>query len=509
MVRATALLVFGLSIVAAPPVRAQPYPEGDTLAERQVWAREHPEYKPFDLPLSAEDRAKYVACEEKWGPSCDAMRERYQEKAAAAIGGDRLPKGDLSVQQKWARQNADWMPFGVPMTETDRNNYVICLEQPQWEGCAKIRGTYEKKKEAAAPGKKAPPAGKNPPGASAAAPVASSSPDGPGAADETPEPDASPPPGEEAAARARAGGDKAMSRARGLGEAFKKELRGDAGGAPGGGPKTDKAPGGAPAERDLLPASYSGYGASLAALGLVVGRDEAGRPAPRRADGGPATAEDLAALKARIATEPGALMRRPDFFFRLPRVRFQELKEAYRSRPELRDGVFRDVGLSASGRDFERVVSCEALSGACAPHAKASYRKGDLVPPEELAAIHRRLRGGDPDSDFEDEGPGDEWESEDPAASAPAPGETAEAATAASASERARAVVRAIERLAGAGEAAKDNTGGPGAAGAARLAWGEVPGAAVLALERGRGRLSAAGAGLFVLAVLLLSRRST
>ncbi|MCR4296781.1 MAG: hypothetical protein NUW21_14705, partial [Elusimicrobia bacterium] len=222
MVRATAFLT-GLLLALPAPARAQPYPEGDTLQERQKWAREHPDYQPFDIPLSAEDRAKYVACEDDWGPSCDAMRERYQEKAAAAAGGDKPPDADLSVQQSWARQNADWKPLGVPMSETDRNNYVICLEQPQWEGCAKIKEKYEKKKEEGkeekAPGKKAAP--KAGAGGAAAAARGDDGPDGEaGAPGEEKKP---PPPGAEAAARARADGERAMGRARGLGDALKKE----------------------------------------------------------------------------------------------------------------------------------------------------------------------------------------------------------------------------------------------------------------------------------------------
>lgn len=319
---------------------------------------------------------------------------------------------------------------------------------------------------------------------------------------------APPPPAEAAAERARADGDKAMSRARGLGDALKKDLR-EAEGAGPGGAQPGRAPGGPPSDRDLLAAAYSGYGASLTALGLAVGRDAAGRPALIRADGSPATPEDLAALKARIAAEPEALMRRPDLFSVIPRARFKELQEAYRSRPELRDGVFRDVGLSASGRDFERTGSCEKLSGACAPEARTSYRKGDAVPPEELAALHRRLRGGDPDEDFEDAGPGDEWETEAPAAGAAAAAPAADGGRAAAPGSTERTVLRALERLTGGDAREQASAGGPGASAAARRAWGDVPGAAVAALERGRGRMSAAGAALFVVAVLLLSRRST
>ncbi len=378
-------------------------------------------------------------------------------------------------------------------TNQDKVNYALC-QAGHKNTCAHVR--YN---EGPLPKKAAPPAKASP----AREPASPSEPGSPGGAEAAP-----PPPAEAAAERARADGDKAMSRARGLGDALKKELREAEGAAPGGA-QPGRAPGGPPSDRDLLAASYSGYGASLSALGLAVGRDGAGRPALLRADGSPATEEDLAALKARIAAEPEALMRRPDLFSVIPRVRFAELKEAYRSRPELRDGVFRDVGLSASGRDFERAGSCEKLSGACAPEARTSYRKGDAVPPEELAALHRRLRGGDPDEDFEDAGPGDEWESEAPAAGAAAPAEAAEAGAAAAPGSTGRAVRRALERLSGGDAEEQASAGGPGASAAARRAWGDVPGAAVAALERGRGRMSAAGAALLVVAALLLSRRST
>lgn len=509
MVRAAAYFT-GVMIVLSAPARAQPYPEGDTLQERQRWAREHPDYKPFDIPLSAEDRAKYVACEDDWVASCDAMRERYQNKAAAAIGGDKLPDAELSVQQKWARQNADWKPLGVAMSEQDRNNYVICVEQPQWEGCAKIKDKYAKKaeetKELAANGAPKP---KAKPGAAGSAATeedaqAPAEGDGGGAGGEAKEP----PPGAEAAARARAGGERAMSGARGLGDALKKELREDAGGAPGGpggAGKGGKPADGARDEKELFLAASSNPGA-LAALGLVVGRDASGRPSFRRADGTPATAQDLAALRARLSSEPLALMRRPDFFAVLPRPRFEQLKTDYRGRPELRTSAFRDIALSPAERDFERSASCAALSGDCAPDAKESYRKGELVPPEELAAIHRRLHG-DPDDDFIDAGAGDEWEAEAAAAAGAAAIDGAGGAEAPP--SRRRGVLGAIERLAGRGEAPKGAAGGPGASKAAARAWGEVPGAAIQALESGRNVMSAAGAFLFLLAAGLLLRRST
>jgi len=387
-------------------------------------------------------------------------------------------------------------------TNQDKVNYALC-QAGHKNTCAHVHyneGPLPKKAASPAGG---PPAGAPAAGASAARdPGSQGGPDAPGETEAA----APPPPAEAAAERARADGDKAMSRARGLGDALKKDLR-EAEGGPPGGAQPGRAPGGPPSDRDLLAAAYSGYGASLTALGLVVGRDAAGRPALLRADGSPATAEDLAALKARIAVEPEALMRRPDLFSVIPRARFEELKQAYRSRPELRDGVFRDIGLSASGRDFERAASCEKLSGACAPEARTSYRKGDAVPPEELAALHRRLRGGDPDEDFEDAGPGDEWESEAPAEGAAAPAPAEEAAAAPGSTKR--TVLRALERLSGGDAEEQARSGGPGASAAARRAWGDVPGAAVAALERGRGRMSAAGAALLVVAVLLLSRRST
>ncbi len=518
MARGTAALLCVL--VLAATAGAQPYPEGDTLEERQRWAREHPDYQPFKLPLSTEDRAKYVACEENWTTSCDAMRTRYQEKAAAAIGGDQLPKADLAIQQKWAKQNPDWMPLGVPMSVQDRNNYVICVEQPSWEGCGKIKATYDKvKKEMEADKEKGVKEVKVPDKneTSGAAPDAASTGGGNTGADKgfgatgasiegadakTPkEPEV--PDAEAAAERARAGGGKAMGGAAGLGDALKKDMNRDAGALPGGADRAGKAAGAPQTDHDLMLAAYSGYGGSLTALGLVVGKDASGRPSLRRADGSAATAEDLAALRARIAAEPSALMRRPDFFSKLPRARFQELKRDYQNRPDLRDGAFRDVALSESGRDFQRSASCASLSGGCAPDAKTSYRKGDAVPPEELAAIHRRVHGGDPDEDFIDDGPGDEWET-----AAPAAGSIASAGPSPVIARR-NAVLRALESLTGGGEAVKNTSGGPGAASAAKRAWGDVPGAAIMALEKGRGRLSAAGAVFFALALLVLLRRST
>lgn len=324
--------------------------------------------------------------------------------AAAAARADPLP--DFSKTKP--------PPGRTFKTNQDKVNYALCRAGDKKQ-CANVHYKEgplppgeaipaERRGAPAEPGSPAGAAGETPAGTDGAS-------GGPGQA---------PPSGEEAAARARADGGEALDRARGLGDALKKDLREEEEGAPG-----------------------------------AAGR--AGR-APGSPGAGPGAAGDPSA--------PG-------------------------------------------GGGFVRSASCDKLSGECAPGAAASYRKGDAAPPEELALIHRRLRGGDPDGDFVDEGPGDDWESEGAAAAAAASGAPVEARAGAAARSPKRAVLRAVERLFGGGEAPRDNTGGPGAAGAARRAWGDVPGAAIMALERGRGRLSAAGAVLFALALLLLARRPT
>lgn len=352
-------------------------------------------------------------------------------------------------------------------TNQDKVNYALCRAGDE-KMCAHVR--Y---KEGPLPPEDAPAVGGRRAAAEPGAPAVAGEAPGEAPAETggtSGGPGQTPPSGEEAAARAREGGGEALDRARGLGDALKKDLREEEAGAPGAAGRAGKAPGSPGTGSD---AARAAGGASAA--------------------GSPAEAE--------------ALMRRPDFFSKLPRARFEELRAGYRSSPG--DAAFKDVALSASGGAFVRSASCDKLSGECAPGAAASYRKGDAVPPEELALIHRRLRGGDPDGDFVDEGPGDDWESEAAAASPAPSGPAVEADAGAARRAPRRAVLRAVERLFGGGEAPRDNTGGPGAASAARRAWGDVPGAAIMALERGRGRLSAAGAVLFALALLLLARRTT
>ena len=319
-------------------------------------------------------------------------------------------------------------------------------------------------------------------------------------------------PDEDAAAeRAREGGAKAASRARSLGAALKNGMQDgaglDAAGSGSGRPGTGGTAGPRTGQ-DLLLASVSGFGGSLTALGLKTGKDASGAPTITRADGSPATAEDLAALKARIASEPEALMRRPNFFSAIPRERFLELKTDYRGRPELRDGPFLHVGLSASERDFERSASCSKLSGPCAPHAKtASYKKGEPVPPEELAAIHRAIHD-EPEEDFIDLGPDSGPDSGKPATAAASAGDFVPEPAPAS-PRGLKAVLAGIERLIGR-EPAPVSSAAAGASGARRPAGAAVPEAGELGglVARTGWVLPAAGAALLALALLLRSRAS-
>ena len=314
---------------------------------------------------------------------------------------------------------------------------------------------------------------------------------------------------EAAAQQARTNGGKAMSRARGLGDALKRGVNDEdvtgtenASGRPGG-----AGPAAAPkTEKDLLLASVSGFGGSLTALGLQAGKDASGSPAILRADGSRATVEDLAALKARIANEPAALMRRPNFFSVIPRKHFQELKEDFRSRPELRNGHFRHIALSESERDFQRSASCSTLSGPCAPHAAAtSYKKGDEVPPEELAAIHRAVHD-EPEGEFFDEGPDAGLEPETHAVTAGSPAEV----NAPLPTNGLRAVIARLESLIETAPDA-DRSAPPAAAGASasgRRAAVSVPGAvATIITARLKRGLPMAVAALLALALLLMLRR--
>ncbi len=153
--------------------------------------------------------------------------------------------------------------------------------------------------------------------------------------------------------------------------------------------------------KDLVLAAHSGFGGSFRALGLKAGTGPGGEPAILRKDGGLATPAEVAALQARIESEPAALLRRPDFFEALPRDRFESLRRDYGGRPELRHSSFQDVGATERRRDFYWSASCDRLSGGCNPNAeRASYKKGEDVSPEDLNRIWSDInKDGDEEDD--------------------------------------------------------------------------------------------------------------
>lgn len=201
------------------------------------------------------------------------------------------------------------------------------------------------------------------------------------------------------------GAEKAEKSAERMANSLKSELpssddaEGGAGGAGGGsrqrGPEDAKtAPASAPprlaqpalsSDKSLLLAAAS-QGAALQAEGLAVRGDKI-----VRTDGSPASEADLARLKDRISKEPEALTRNPSFFDParggIERRRFNELKDDFKGRPQLRDTEFRDINLSAGDRDFLRSRSCELASGECNTFAEKSYKQGDDVPPKDLNGI--------------------------------------------------------------------------------------------------------------------------
>lgn len=149
----------------------------------------------------------------------------------------------------------------------------------------------------------------------------------------------------------------------------------------------------------LVAGAYSGFAASYRREGLQVGSDADGRPRIETLKGEAATPAQIARLRARLAAEPRALLKRPDFFQVLPRPRFNALKAAYRASPALREGAFQDIAMSPQGRDFSWSRSCHALSGGCNPaSALAHYSRGDFVAPETLNGVYERVEQDDEDA---------------------------------------------------------------------------------------------------------------
>lgn len=228
--------------------------------------------------------------------------------------------------------------------------------------------------------------------------------------------DAPPPPTDEVESVSKqvsTEGKRAVGRALRSADALKRGLLRDEGVAPG---RTGEIPGldanaplkprgsSDPSEpatpHDLMLASMSGFGGAFTSLGLKAGAAPGGEPAIFRSDGTPATAQEVSALRARIASEPKALMRQPDFFEVLPRERFEDLKREYRTQPGLRDASFRDITLTERDRDFLWSASCSKLSGDCNPHASApSYKQGEEVPARDLGSIWEEVAGSEPENE--------------------------------------------------------------------------------------------------------------
>ena len=139
---------------------------------------------------------------------------------------------------------------------------------------------------------------------------------------------------------------------------------------------------------EMALAASQGYGGAFRDAGLKVVAGPRGEPAIIRTDGAPASAAELGRLRERLAAEPVALGRRPDFFEVLPREKFEGLKRDYALRPELRATALRDVGMTEGRRDFQWSSSCSGLSGTCnAGASQGSYVKNQLVAPEDLARV--------------------------------------------------------------------------------------------------------------------------
>ncbi|PIR16205.1 MAG: hypothetical protein COV48_10155, partial [Elusimicrobia bacterium CG11_big_fil_rev_8_21_14_0_20_64_6] len=137
--------------------------------------------------------------------------------------------------------------------------------------------------------------------------------------------------------------------------------------------------------QEMALAERKGFASTFRSQGLMVGAGPRGEPAIRRLDGSAASKEDIGRLREALSSEPVALRRRPDFFEVLPREKFADLKQDFVRRPELQPTVFRHMGMTDSGRDFQWASSCSVLSGSCNAYAlEKSYRKGQDVPPEDL-----------------------------------------------------------------------------------------------------------------------------
>lgn len=196
-------------------------------------------------------------------------------------------------------------------------------------------------------------------------------------------------------------GRRAMTRASNAADSLRRSMRpADAGGpGPGAAGRTNEsglAPAGPLGPRtipEMALAARAGYAETFSAHGLKVGVGLRGEPAIQREDGSPASEPELARLGKALRAEPAALALRPDFFEVLPRPRFAELKKDFEAREGAWSSVFKDIGMTAGGRDFQWSASCSSLSGTCNPAARGiSYVRGHNVPPETLGGVWKSVR---------------------------------------------------------------------------------------------------------------------
>lgn len=231
-----------------------------------------------------------------------------------------------------------------------------------------------------------------------------------------------PPTAEQAAAMSGGAGvrrERTMSRASGAADSMRRAFfpaealgvrpAGPSEPRPAAAPEPARAAGGGETRSvpELALAERTGYAAAFRDQGLKVGPGPRGEPSIQRADGTPASAEDLSRLRAALSAEPAALARRPDFYEVLPRQRYADLKRDFTGRPDLRPTAFKDMGLEQN-RDFRWTVSCSVLSGGCNPLARGpSYRKGQDVPPEDLKEVWKAVHAEEAAEEEEEDGFGE------------------------------------------------------------------------------------------------------
>jgi hypothetical protein len=143
---------------------------------------------------------------------------------------------------------------------------------------------------------------------------------------------------------------------------------------------------------DLALASLSGFRGTFKQMGLKAKIDGQGNAQIFTSNGLPASGAQIAALKSAIASEPTALIKRPDFYNVIAKTHFTHLKDAYSSQPARRATDFKHMALTPQHRGFIWSDSCHTLSGSCNSHAReASYTRGSDVSPETLHTVSTAL----------------------------------------------------------------------------------------------------------------------